>query len=260
MITGYLCVLSVIKIFIVFRRCAIATLSKGYTFGATETVTNTKLHTLVDSASITNIVNADVGAGAGIADSKLAQITTASKVSGTALTELASVPSGAGVLPLANLQNYAPTGSLTLWSTDTAPSGWLLCYGQAVSRTDYATLFGVIGETFGVGDGSTTFNIPDLRGRFPLGKDNMGGSSANRVTDTDADTIGGADGEETHTLSVDEMPSHRHTYSKGVYAAEADGLGGALKSLTSDNSGYAGGGEAHNNMSPFITLTYIIKY
>jgi len=79
-----------------------ATLTRGYTFGATETVTNTKLHSLVDSGSISGIVDADIHASAAIANSKLAQITAASKVSGAALVSLPSVPSGAGALPIAN--------------------------------------------------------------------------------------------------------------------------------------------------------------
>jgi len=83
-----------------------ALVTKGYTFAATELVTNTKLHTLVDSATVTGIVNADIGASAAIVDTKLAQITTASKVSGTAITGLASLPSGAGVIPDANLKKY----------------------------------------------------------------------------------------------------------------------------------------------------------
>jgi hypothetical protein len=80
-----------------------ATVTKGKTFTATEQVTAAKLHQLVDSATVTAIVNADINAAAGIVDSKLAQIATAGKVSGAALTSLASVPSGAGVLPTANL-------------------------------------------------------------------------------------------------------------------------------------------------------------
>lgn len=67
------------------------------------------------------------------------------------------------------------------WPTDTAPSKWLLCYGQAVSRTTYAALFTVLSTTFGVGDGSTTFNMPDLRGRGLAGTDDMGGTAANRL-------------------------------------------------------------------------------
>lgn len=80
-----------------------ATLSKGITYGATETITNTKLHNLVDLGSVSNIVNADIDAAAGIVDTKLAQITTLNKVSGSAVGFLASIPSSAGLLPFANI-------------------------------------------------------------------------------------------------------------------------------------------------------------
>lgn len=68
----------------------------------------------------------------------------------------------------------APSGVVLPFAGSTAPSGWLLCFGQAVSRTTYASLFAAIGTAFGVGDGSTTFNLPDMRGRVPGGKDDMG--------------------------------------------------------------------------------------
>lgn len=80
-----------------------ATLTKGQTFGASETITNTKLHNLVDLGAVSNIVNADIDAAAAIIDTKLAQITTVNKISGTALGNLASIPSGAGLIPFANI-------------------------------------------------------------------------------------------------------------------------------------------------------------
>lgn len=76
------------------------------------------------------------------------------------------------------------TGTVLPFAGSVAPTGWLLCYGQAVSRTTYAPLFAVIGTTFGVGDGSTTFNLPDLRGRIMAGKDDMGGTAAGVLTVT----------------------------------------------------------------------------
>lgn len=163
-----------------------------------------------------------------------------------------------------------PTGSMMIWLTNSAPTDWLLCYGQAVSRTTYADLFAVLSTVFGVGDGSTTFNLPDLRGRFPLGQDDMGGSSANRVTDTDADTLGGADGDEFVTLTAAQLPAHDHSpLSAEVYFD----LGGAVTeryigtngSVTVNGStmgnrlATVGNDEAHDNMPPFITVNYIIK-
>ena len=71
-----------------------------------------------------------------------------------------------------------PSGAVLPFAGTAAPAGWLLCYGQAVSRTTYAALFNALGTAYGAGDGSTTFNLPDLRGRVPGGKDDMGGVAA----------------------------------------------------------------------------------
>lgn len=75
-----------------------------------------------------------------------------------------------------------PIGAQMAYGGATAPNGWLLCYGQAISRTTYALLFAIISTTYGIGDGSSTFNLPDKRGRVSVGTDNMGGSAANRIT------------------------------------------------------------------------------
>lgn len=89
---------------------------------------------------------------------------------------------------LAALQQFeatlggVPIGSMMPFGGSTAPNGWLLCFGQQVSRTDYALLFAIIGTAYGAGDSSTTFNLPDKRGRVSVGKDNMGGSTAGRIT------------------------------------------------------------------------------
>ena len=109
-----------------------------------------------------------------------------------------------------------PVGTIVNYGGTTAPDDWLLCYGQAISRTTYADLFAVIGTTYGTGDGITTFNAPDMRGRVVVNQDDMGGSSANRVTDAEADslngdTLGDTGGVETQTLSEAEMPAHTHT-------------------------------------------------
>jgi len=96
----------------------------------------------------------------------------------------------------------SPTGSVTQFAGSSAPTGWLLCDGSAVSRTTYSTLFSLIGETYGVGDGSTTFNLPDLKGKIPVGYNS---------SDGDFDALGETGGAKTHTLTSDEMPSHTHT-------------------------------------------------
>src|SRR5688572_13618888 len=91
-----------------------------------------------------------------------------------------------------------PVGTVFPYAGGSAPDGYLLCDGSAVSRTTYAALFTAIGGNYGAGDGSTTFNLPDLRGRVVAGKDDMGGSSANRLTDANdglnGDTLGDTGG------------------------------------------------------------------
>ena len=104
-----------------------------------------------------------------------------------------------------------PTGTILDFAGTTAPEGYLACYGQAVSRTTYANLFAVISTIYGAGDLSTTFNLPDLRGRVAAGQDDMGGTSANRLTGVtgslDGDTLGATGGEETKTLLQANLPN-----------------------------------------------------
>ena len=125
---------------------------------------------------------------------------------------------GAGAWRCVNYLRAAgdvPIGSVIDYAGATAPTGWLLCYGQAVSRATYAGLFAAISTTYGVGDGSTTFNLPDLRGRVTAGQDDMGGTSANRLTgvtgSVNGDTMGASGGTETHTLTTAELAVHTHT-------------------------------------------------
>ena len=160
--------------------------------------------------------------------------------------------------------NAFPAGAVAMWLTDTPPNGWLLCTGQAISRSTYAGLFGVFGVAYGSGDGSTTFNLPDLRGRVIVGKDNMGGTSAGRVADPSGSVLGGAGGEEKHTLSIAEMPAHSHTIDANDKAVGPNGFvvdmnGSALIDRTATTSS-VGGGQPHNIMQPYLVLNYIIKY
>jgi microcystin-dependent protein len=115
------------------------------------------------------------------------------------------------------ISNGVPIGSQVAYGGASAPAGWLFCYGQLLSRTTYAALFAIVSTTYGIGDGTTTFAAPDRRGRVPVGKDNMGGSAANRVTNAgsgvDGLTLGAVGGDQllqahTHTLTD---PGHVHT-------------------------------------------------
>lgn len=103
-------------------------------------------------------------------------------------------------------------GSLDFWGSSAPNSSFALMYGQAISRTTYAVLFSLLGTTYGTGDGSTTFNIPDLRGRVVAGKDDMGGSAASRLTSsyfgTSAAALGAVGGSQSHTLVAGELPAN----------------------------------------------------
>lgn len=156
------------------------------------------------------------------------------------------------------------TGEIKLvaFGEGSIPSGYLICDGAEVSRTTYADLFSAIGTAFGVGNGSTTFNVPDLRGRVPGGIDSMGQGAANVITDSNADTLGGEFGSETHTLTTSELPAHSHdilTYQGAGSTgrvAEGNSAAGAGTTASTENGG---GGSSHNNVQPTLFLNFIIK-
>lgn len=100
------------------------------------------------------------------------------------------------------IRNNTPSGVINMWATASAPTGWLLCDGTAVSRTTYAGLFAVLGTTYGAGNGTSTFNLPNFKGRVPVGLDS---------TQVEFDALGEVGGAKTHTLVTAEMPSHTHT-------------------------------------------------
>ena len=151
-----------------------------------------------------------------------------------------------------------PTGILLPYAGTASPDGWMLCNGQEVSREAYANLFAVIGDSYGIGDGNTTFNLPDLRGRMPMGLDNMGGSSANRVTNTVADSLGRGAGEEMHQLSFDELPARNSYISHGT-GGQGDS-GGSFSYVNHVNTDTIGDDQPHNNMPPYLSINFIIKY
>lgn len=170
-------------------------------------------------------------------------------------------------------------GEVRIFAGTSAPSLWLFCFGQAVSRTTYAALFAAIGTTYGAGDGSTTFNLPDLRGRVIAGQDDMGGTSANRLTgitgSVDGDVLGAVGGAESVTLDTTMIPAHGHsitdpghihTQGKAITVGQNSGAGSPVFSSYADSNSAVtgisiqntGGGLAHANVPPLIVLNYII--
>lgn len=152
-------------------------------------------------------------------------------------------------------------GMVSPFAGSTTPSGWLLCDGSAVSRTTYSALFTAISTIYGVGDGSTTFNLPNAKGRVISGYD---------ASQTEFNTLGKTGGEKTHVLTTTEMPSHRHflqsdTVGTGnnaqAFSGQNIGLQGAYATYGDGvaNITYTGNDGAHNNLQPYITMNYIIK-
>ena len=143
---------------------------------------------------------------------------------------------------------------------DRYTGGWLNCEGQELYRGDYPSLFAVIGTTYGAGNGTTTFNLPNLAGRVVVGRGTGSGLTAR--------SMGATGGAETHTLTSGEIPSHSHDVSNTVQKSGfntpsgLDNGGSEIDNVTtvSTTSTSAGGGGSHNNMQPFAVLNYIIKY
>lgn len=147
-----------------------------------------------------------------------------------------------------------PVGTIIPYAGTTIPSNYMLCEGQALSRIEYDLLFNAIGTTYGVGDGTTTFNLPNLKGRVITGLDH---------TDASFDTLGEKGGEKTHTLNIDEMPSHNHSLPGRLVNADGSNIVRELAGqdyYDNNSSSYnTGGGQPHNNLQPYIVLNYIIK-
>lgn len=170
-------------------------------------------------------------------------------------------PSLASTLDIAGV----PTGTVLDFAGTSAPAGYLLCDGSAVSRSTYATLFTAIGTTWGVGDGSTTFNVPDLRRRTAVG---AGGSATSAL----GNAVGNIGGAETHLLTANEsgLRAHAHQQSYGGCFRSAGGCessnrsaqgGGTTPSgLTTQNNTESNALVAHNNIQPSAVVTKIIKF
>lgn len=172
-----------------------------------------------------------------------------------------------------------PTGTITMFGGSTAPSGWLICDGSAVSRTTYSALFTVIGTTYGAGNGSSTFNLPNLQGKFALGK-------------SSSYALGSTGGAATVSLTTANLPAHTHgsktltgetsAYGDtGLIGASAVPVSGGIIQKGGQTYSYGpdwanttaysfkvdathehdsvGSGTAHNNMPPYQAINYIIK-
>lgn len=180
-----------------------------------------------------------------------------------------------------------PTGMIAPWAVAAAPSGWLLCDGNAYSRTTYTTLFSLIGVTYGAGNGSTTFNVPDLRGRFPLGVAGAGtgGTLASTGGSLDHTHSVPAIAAHTHTVSgsTANESSHTHTFTTNTPTATAGtpapGPGSGVDSthvhtgttnsgsahshgagtLAADSSGGSGAGTSGSANPAFLAIHFVIK-
>ncbi len=157
-----------------------------------------------------------------------------------------------------------PIGSVVVWYSDIIPTNWLLLNGQEVSRTEYSELFAIYGTKYGTGDGSTTFNLPDRRKRFGLGKS----------SEAPYDELGNIGGEETHKLIKAELPAERLKVIDGRYlptrevqvgSFAVDGMNyPGIRTNENNGAGYIttenmGSGTPMNNMPPYIVENYIVK-
>lgn len=176
---------------------------------------------------------------------------------------------GGGIVPIGGLVPY--TGS-------TAPNtSFVIPVGQAISRTTYATYFSLVSTTYGIGDGSSTFNVPDLRGRTPFQVDS-GGSGRITVAggNFDGTVLGNSGGGQNHTLTIGEMPSHNHTVTDththtyndpnvGGANTKSGTLSGGNATNTSATTGgsisinNAGSGNPHTILNPCLMINYILR-
>ena len=165
-----------------------------------------------------------------------------------------------------------PTATIIPWSTASVPSGFLECNGQAVSRSTYAALFAVVGTTYGAGDGSTTFDVPDLQDNVPLGKSGTKAVASTGGANTVTPTGNIAGSTANATLSTAQLASHTHPGSLTANAEDFQQNEAPQRPRSPTQTGAAGSGQGHShNMSanfsgdaasvlqPYLTIMYVIK-
>ncbi len=257
-----------------------AVLSTGQSFASGDQVTAQKLIDIVGQAYFTSAADTTDNSTLTLGSSKLkvkdAGITATQLATDSVIT--AKIQDGAvtaAKLDAGAVSVLMPTGSIMPYAGSSAPTGYLLCDGAAIARQEGGSdtaLFTLLGITYGAGDGSATYNIPDLRGRVIAGQDDMGGASANRLTGltggVDGDVLGGSGGAESVTLTAAESGLPAHTHGTGMRlsnSVHSNGSGNTPSTYEDllDTSGVTGGAQsasaAHNNVQPTIILNYIIK-
>ena len=167
-----------------------------------------------------------------------------------------------------------PTATIVPWSNASVPTGFLECNGAAVSRSTYSALFAIVGTTYGAGDGSSTFNTPDLQDNVPVGKSNNKALASTGGANTVTSTGNVAGSTANATLSTPQLASHSHPFNVRTPAGDNNssaqrGYNGPSNTAGTNNAG-SGGGHAHNMsanfagdatsvLQPYLTIIYIIK-
>lgn len=164
---------------------------------------------------------------------------------------------------ISDISLSSPVGEIKMWATSIAPIKHLICNGELISRITYSDLFFVLGTTYGVGDGSTTFALPNFKGRIPVGLD---------TSQTEFNTLGKTGGEKSHIITTQEMAYHNHDAIKDLilgqtlathYSGTTGGYAGVEPNTGNIGyqlaTSYSGGGLAHNNLQPYVSINYIIR-
>ena len=231
--------------------------------------------TRINAADLTHMEDG-IAAASVAAEKAAADIVRTSQQLTTNLTKAISdgdQATGARVIAIVNdmitqmNKRTSPCGTVTMFAGQNCPDGWLWCNGGVYKQSDYPKLFSIIGNYYGGSRQAGTFAVPNMTYRFPLG---WGEGAAGNIG-----TVGSTGGEDTHTLTFDEMPSHGHDISAtqigwnttGVFATNIgagsgwDYLGRADGSeKTRAVAQNSGGGKAHNNMPPYLVIKFMIRW